>query len=50
MVQRLFLFLIVIAALGALLIYSQQVEETGKVSGFVEADEIRLGSLVGGRI
>ena len=50
MVQRLFLFLIVIAVLAGLLIYSQQVEETGKVSGFVEADEIRLGSLVGGRI
>jgi len=50
MIQRVVLFLVVVATLVALLVYNQQNEEILKVSGFVEADEIRLGSLVGGRI
>ncbi len=50
MIQRVLLFLAVVATLVALLFYNQQGEEKLKVSGFVEADEIRLGSLVGGRI
>lgn len=37
-------------AILAVLLYSQSRAEQAKVSGFVEADEIRLGSLVGGRV
>ena len=50
MIQRVLLFLVVVATLVTLLVYNRQGEEALKVSGFVEADEIRLGSLVGGRI
>jgi len=41
--------MVVIALLGAL-VYSQRRPEALKVSGFVEADEIRVGSRVGGRV
>lgn len=37
-------------ALAAALFYSQWREEPPKVSGFIEADEIRIGSRVGGRV
>lgn len=38
------------AVLAGSLIYSQSIHEPFKVSGFIEADEIRLGSRVGGRV
>lgn len=38
------------AILTAALILSQQRTEPFKVSGFIEADEVRVGSLVGGRV
>lgn len=40
----------VVGVLLALLVYSQRRGVPGKVSGFVEADEIRVGSRVGGRV
>src|ERR1043165_3620102 len=40
----------VVLALLGYLIYSQNRHEPLKVSGFVEADEIRVGSRVGGRV
>jgi multidrug resistance efflux pump len=50
MLKRLSILVVVAAALLALLVYSQQRQATSKVSGFIEADEIRLGSRVGGRV
>ena len=50
MFARIVLILIVIAALTGLLLYSQTRHEPLLVSGFIEADEIRLGSRVGGRV
>jgi multidrug resistance efflux pump len=50
MFARLLAILIVAAALVALLRYSQTRHEPLRVSGFVEADEIRVGSRVGGRV
>jgi multidrug resistance efflux pump len=41
---------LVTAALIALVWHSQQRPELAKISGFIEADEIRLGSRVGGRV
>jgi multidrug efflux pump subunit AcrA (membrane-fusion protein) len=41
--------LIVVLGLAALLWHQMQVEPL-KVSGFIEADEIRVGSRVGGRV
>lgn len=41
---------LVIVGLASLLIWSQQRPVAQRVSGFVEADEIRLGSRVGGRV
>ena len=41
---------ILVATLAVLLIYSQQRREPQRISGFIEADEIRLGSRVGGRV
>ena len=47
---RVLLFLTAAAALITLLWLSQRSEPALKVSGFVEADEIRVGSRVGGRV
>ena len=44
------MFLTAAAALITLLWLSQRSEPALKVSGFVEADEIRVGSRVGGRV
>lgn len=48
--KRMILMLFVAAALIALVWYSQRRPELAKISGFIEADEIRLGSRVGGRV
>ncbi|MCU0979938.1 MAG: HlyD family efflux transporter periplasmic adaptor subunit [Pirellulaceae bacterium] len=48
--KRIALLLLVMAGLTALVAYSQQRPELAKISGFIEADEIRLGSRVGGRV
>ncbi len=50
MTQRIAAGFIVVALLVGLLVYSQMRVEPLKVSGYVEADEIRLGSRVGGRV
>lgn len=50
MVKRVILVVIVGSALLALLLFSQRGGGPLKVSGFIEADEIRLGSRVGGRV
>ena len=50
MAKRLLLIVIVVAVLASLIVYSQMRPESQHVSGFVEADEIRLGSRVGGRV
>jgi multidrug resistance efflux pump len=41
---------VTVAGLIAALLYSQNRRPSPRVSGYVEADEIRLGSLVGGRV
>lgn len=48
--KRIALLLLVMAGLIALVAYSQRRPELAKISGFIEADEIRLGSRVGGRV
>lgn len=50
MLTRLLVFLLVVAALAAALWFSQRQTGPYKVSGVVEADEIRVGSRVGGRV
>ncbi len=50
MLKRIGLVIIVAAILTGLLLYSQTRHEPLSVSGFIEADEIRLGSRVGGRV
>jgi multidrug resistance efflux pump len=50
MIQRIAIGFVAIALLLGLLVYSQMRVEPLKVSGYVEADEIRLGSRVGGRV
>jgi multidrug resistance efflux pump len=50
MLLRLALIAAVATGLGALLWWSQQRPDSLRVSGFIEADEIRLGSRVGGRV
>lgn len=50
MAKRVILVVIVGAVLLALLLFSQRGGGPLKVSGFIEADEIRLGSRVGGRV
>lgn len=47
---RILLIALVVAGLVAALVASQQREQPLVVSGFIEADEIRLGSRVGGRV
>jgi multidrug resistance efflux pump len=41
---------VIVAALAAAQVYSQRRSEPLKVSGVIEADEIRVGSRVGGRV
>ena len=50
MTKRILLGVLVAALLIALLAYSQWRTPAAKVSGAIEADEIRLGSRVGGRV
>ncbi len=50
MIRRLIAFAVVAALLVSAIIYSQYRPESNKISGFLEADEIRLGSRVGGRV
>ncbi len=50
MIYRSFLIGLVIAVLGGLVAYSKFVPEPNIVSGFLEADEIRIGSRIGGRV
>jgi multidrug resistance efflux pump len=50
MIQRIAIGFVAIGLLLGLLVYSQMRVEPLKVSGYVEADEIRLGSRVGGRV
>ncbi|MBI4878891.1 MAG: HlyD family efflux transporter periplasmic adaptor subunit [Planctomycetes bacterium] len=50
MVRRIAVFLVIVAALAAVLLWSQQRSAPLKVSGFVEADDVRVGSRVGGRV
>jgi HlyD family secretion protein len=50
MVKRLLFLALAAAILVVLLLYSQLRTEPLKVSGIIEADEIRLGSRVGGRV
>ena len=47
---RILLILLVIAALIGVLVYSQHRPQSDHVSGFIEADEIRVASRVGGRV
>lgn len=50
MIRRIFAMLVVVGLLVGLIAYSQQRQIPPKSSGFIEADEIRLGSRVGGRV
>jgi multidrug resistance efflux pump len=50
MIRRIVLALVGVGILLWLLVYSQTRSQPRKVSGFIEADEIRLGSRVGGRV
>lgn len=50
MAQKILIFLVLAAVLFGALWASQRRAEALKVSGFVEADEIRVGSRVGGRV
>jgi RND family efflux transporter MFP subunit len=49
-IRRIVIVLVVVAALVALLIYSQHRPRADHISGFIEADDIRVGSRVGGRV
>ena len=50
MTKRFLLLLVGLVILTTLLVISQLRPEPARVSGFLEADEIRLGSRVGGRV
>ena len=50
MIRRVGLLVVVVAALVAYLLWSQRRSEPFHVSGFLEADEIRVGLRVGGRV
>jgi multidrug resistance efflux pump len=50
MIGRLIAISVAILVLAGLIAYSQFRPELNRVSGFVEADEIRVGSRVGGRV
>src|SRR5205085_12599668 len=41
---------VVVASLAAVLVYSQHRPRADHVSGFIEADDVRVGSRVGGRV
>ncbi|TWU29420.1 HlyD family secretion protein [Bythopirellula polymerisocia] len=50
MTARILAILLVVALLTGLITYSKLRPESNHVSGFIEAEEIRLGSRVGGRV
>lgn len=50
MIYRFLVIGLVIIVLGGLVAYSKFVPEPNIVSGFLEADEIRIGSRIGGRV
>lgn len=50
MIRRVAAGLVAVAVLVGLIAYSQLTPEVDHVSGFVEAEDIRLGSRVGGRV
>ena len=50
MTKRFILLASFVGALLALVVYSKWHPEPARASGFIEADEIRLGSRVGGRV
>jgi len=50
MSKRVVAVAIAVVGIVSWLVYSQQVRGPFKVSGFIEADEIRLGSRLGGRV
>src|SRR4051794_16085332 len=50
MVKRVLGVVVIITALLAVIVYSQVRKTPLKVSGFIEAYEIRIGSRVGGRV
>jgi HlyD family secretion protein len=50
MAKRVLVVLVFVAVLAGLIAYSQLRPVSQHVSGFIEADEIRLGSRVGGRV
>jgi RND family efflux transporter MFP subunit len=50
MIKRVLLMVVVAVALVGALVYSQRRYRPLNVSGFIEADEIRVGSRVGGRV
>jgi HlyD family secretion protein len=50
MAKKIIAAVVLVAALGLLLVYSQWHARPQVISGFLEADEIRLGSRVGGRV
>jgi multidrug resistance efflux pump len=49
-IRPILIVLLVVVALVATLVYSQRRAVAFKVSGFIEADEVRVGSRVGGRV
>ena len=50
MVWRIALGILVACGLMGLLLYSQRIRTPAHASGYIEEDEIRLGSRVGGRV
>ena len=50
MIKRILAAFVVVGLLGGLLYVSQRRARPAKISGFIEADEIRLGSRLGGRV
>ncbi len=50
MMRRMIAILVVATILISAIVYSQYRPEPNTVSGFIEADEVRLGSRVGGRV
>lgn len=50
MAKRIIGVVFIVLCIGLLLLYSQWHRRPQKISGFIEADEIRLGSRVGGRV
>ncbi|MFO1063207.1 MAG: HlyD family efflux transporter periplasmic adaptor subunit [Pirellulales bacterium] len=50
MIRRISLIVLLVCVLGGLLVAGQMRGQSSVVSGFIEADEIRVGSRVGGRV